>query len=475
MLHCGQISMISSCSPLISFRLGESCSHVAALLFKVEAAVRLGYTKVACTDQACTWNACFVKDVKPATIAQTPFFREEARKAVESGSATKRRKTAIMDPLPPEAQQQFLQLLLTTKTLPVVLHCFDQTSGNFPRDKPVPIVQLPQPLRNFFNPKNLELSPGDFAAKVSSLQAELVVSEEQCRYIYDVTKDQSECLTWYQQRAGRITASTAHRILRTNQQTPAPSLIKSVCSDSNAPVHAAPLQYGRQQEKTVLAELAKYIPAHHDGARLERTGLRVKNDQPWLAASADGIFTCTCHGTCVVEVKCPWTFRMSTLSEMVHDAKSCLNRDRTLKPNHPHHTQIQLQMYMHDAPYGLFAVKVKDELSVSVVPRDNALLTQVIPTLQTFWEQHITTELLTRRLENHQEPPPQSPLQRLYCYCQQPCDENDDDPGAVLVGCDGAACPFEWVHLRCIRPKRKTIPKGNWYCKNCKKSKTKKK
>ena len=36
--------------------LGESCSHIGALLFKMEAAVRLGYTKKACTSEACKWN-----------------------------------------------------------------------------------------------------------------------------------------------------------------------------------------------------------------------------------------------------------------------------------------------------------------------------------------------------------------------------------------------------------------------------------
>ena len=40
------------CSSLFKFySLCESCSHVAALLFKVEADVRLGYTSSTCTDK----------------------------------------------------------------------------------------------------------------------------------------------------------------------------------------------------------------------------------------------------------------------------------------------------------------------------------------------------------------------------------------------------------------------------------------
>jgi len=35
------------------------CSHVAALLFKVEAACRLGYNKPSCTSRPCQWNKAF--------------------------------------------------------------------------------------------------------------------------------------------------------------------------------------------------------------------------------------------------------------------------------------------------------------------------------------------------------------------------------------------------------------------------------
>jgi len=40
-------------------RRGEVCSHVAAILFKVEAACRLGYTKPSCTSEPCSWNSAF--------------------------------------------------------------------------------------------------------------------------------------------------------------------------------------------------------------------------------------------------------------------------------------------------------------------------------------------------------------------------------------------------------------------------------
>ena len=48
-------------SSFFSFRLGEACSHVAVVLFKVEYVVRNGYTAV--TSQTCSWNQTFCKHV----------------------------------------------------------------------------------------------------------------------------------------------------------------------------------------------------------------------------------------------------------------------------------------------------------------------------------------------------------------------------------------------------------------------------
>ena len=52
-LDFGRLSL--SCVNFIHVcSLGEGCSHVAAILFKVEFAVRNGYTSV--TSQECFWN-----------------------------------------------------------------------------------------------------------------------------------------------------------------------------------------------------------------------------------------------------------------------------------------------------------------------------------------------------------------------------------------------------------------------------------
>lgn len=52
---------MSVLTPCLFYSLGEACSHVAAVLFKVEHAVRNGYTAV--TSQTCSWNQTFCEKV----------------------------------------------------------------------------------------------------------------------------------------------------------------------------------------------------------------------------------------------------------------------------------------------------------------------------------------------------------------------------------------------------------------------------
>ena len=57
--------------------LGELCSRIGLLLFKLEAAVRASFTKKACTDVAYTWNQDFAK-IKPDKIPNIEIYSQKA-------------------------------------------------------------------------------------------------------------------------------------------------------------------------------------------------------------------------------------------------------------------------------------------------------------------------------------------------------------------------------------------------------------
>ena len=73
------------------FGLGETCSHVAAILYKVEAAVRHGLTSQICTDIPCRWNQTFKESsVQPAPISDIKFYSKSATKSILCSSKKKK-------------------------------------------------------------------------------------------------------------------------------------------------------------------------------------------------------------------------------------------------------------------------------------------------------------------------------------------------------------------------------------------------
>ena len=50
-----------------------------------------------------------------------------------------------------------------------------------------------------------------------------------------------------------------------------------------------------------------------------------------------------------------------------------------------------------------------------------------------------------------------------YCYCGGP------EFGRMLA-CDNKDCSIEWFHIECLELEESMIPKGKWYCPDCKKN-----
>lgn len=229
--------------------------------------------------------------------------------------------------------------------------------------------------------------------------------------------------------------------------------MKEINSDS--------LKYGRAKEDEVFVSHSQYVSCHHKNGTVSKVGMFIDRQRPWLSATADGILTCDCHGRRLIEIKCPYTTRHMTADERVADQSSYIY-DNQLKYGHKYFVQVQLQMHVYDISSCDFIVKSFDRNTVIVVHRDDSFIDSVLPTLQLFWENHVIPELLTRKVERQTKDTPSTSSDSLFCYCRQPEDDRE------YVGCDGVSCPFKWIHIECIRPKRKTAPKGKWYCKACK-------
>ncbi|CAC5397536.1 unnamed protein product [Mytilus coruscus] len=77
--------------------LGEVCSHVGALLFKVEMAAKIGITQTSTTSKACQWNNTFRKEVTPTTV--TDIFQHIKGRRTKDIASVQANGAA---PLPPQ-------------------------------------------------------------------------------------------------------------------------------------------------------------------------------------------------------------------------------------------------------------------------------------------------------------------------------------------------------------------------------------
>lgn len=382
-------------------------------------------------------------------------------------NARKPRSTHKIERATDAEQASFLQDLVGEDPVPVALSLFGETAEVFRCQRVVkPSVKLPQPLREWYSEANLHLSEEALMETSAEFARNLKITEEQVNFLEEQTRGQAQSTVWLEQRPGHITASFAHSVIRTDQDNPAPSVVTGVTRKmSSVPIQVASLAYGRENEDLVFGHLNANIARDHENGQLHKTGMRIAVDNPWLSATADGVVTCACHGKLLVEIKCPYSARHMTCAEFMADESSYLFEGQ-LNPNHAYYTQIQIQMKVYGVNQCLFIVKLKDGFIICTIPKNDPYINDLVPKLEKFWKRHIVRELLTRSVENFKkasEPPKDN---KLYCYCEQLVTDE------LMIGCDGVNCPYNgWVHFNCIRPKRKTLPKGTWYCKACKKCK----
>ena len=159
----------------------------------------------------------------------------------------------------------------------------------------------------------------DLTAWCEEVANSLKVTADEAQYVEEFTRLQSQSLVWFEQRAGRITSSVAHDVLHTRMEAPAKSLIKKICSDTPSKLNVPAINWGRDKESVARDDYLHDMSSRHQDMEVIEARLSISKASPYLAASPDGIIKCTCHGTGVLEIKCPFRFKDGTHEEMVRD------------------------------------------------------------------------------------------------------------------------------------------------------------
>ncbi|XP_078610518.1 uncharacterized protein LOC144881370 [Branchiostoma floridae x Branchiostoma japonicum] len=437
--------------------LGEVCSHVAALLFAVEASRSLQEKRTSCTSRKAVWNKYYKDKVDPQRAEDMDF--SHPKHGVQIKKARRKPQCDVPPLSEEEAASAFSQLRKLCPTASAVIKEEEDTDTASEDESDVNTETLPPVVYRSCHPAKVPVT----SVSVDSILEDVRCNPEQITNLNKATVGQSKSALWRQQRKGRVTSTSMHDVLHaSNPTTAVRKVMQYDCKDlSQVPA----IQWGMKQEEKARQQYLEATLCICKDVKLEEVGLILYKDFPFIGASPDGMRQCSCHGRTVIEIKCPYKYRdiYPAADLCLSDANYCLDKDCKLKTGHRYYTQVQTHMLVTGVSTCDFVVWTNAGMVVVNVSRDQSLLNVMLSTCVQFVNSSLIPEILTHKLQcgdsgvdvTFQED--DDPNKR-YCSCQKPA-------YGRMVKCDNNECESEWFHYKCVGIKRK--PRGHWFCPSC--------
>ena len=275
--------------------LSETCSHVASVMFYIEAWTRIHGT-LACMQVKCTWLLpTYVKEVSNARVADINFksakkVKEELHKAIDcidsntSASVSVKQQVAgpsILADAPTSSElASFYSKLIGCSTKPVLLSLIVPYAEQFvSKSRSIPAVT------DLYNPANLDLEYSDLLRKC--LKVKLELSEEEIGIGEKETRKQAKDAAFFQHRPGRLGASVSGSVYHTNLAQPSQSLVKSICYPHLYKLKNKAVKHGCKYEEAAIAAYRNQEEQKHANFKITRCGLSIDKDMPFLHAIPD--------------------------------------------------------------------------------------------------------------------------------------------------------------------------------------------
>ena len=292
------------------------------------------------------------------------------------------------------------------------------------------------------------------------------------------TRLQSHSKLWYTHRAGRVTASCMKAICHTNVSNPSQSLIKSVYYPEAFGFSSKQTSWGCKHERKGRDMYIKIIKPKHKDHQVKESGFVINPEWPFIGASPDGVIDCSCCGRGVLEIKCPYCHRESSLyTAAAQDPKFCLkesNDSLGLDSTHSYYYQIQTQMFVCNVEYSdfyvcTFANDDEEGIHIERIYKNDKFWAECVLQAEHFFKTCLLPKLLgnwytrpnvSTKISCEQSSVANTTDTMTYCYCKGPEE-------GTMIACDNPDCQVEWFHIKCLH--LKSTPKGKWYCLDCRK------
>ncbi len=316
--------------------LGETCTHVAAVLFYLEAQSRLHGTET-CTQRQCEWvMPTFQKNMEYLPVKDIDISSAKSKKiklddAIDSASNTavpcsinKLSGNSAKNVSSPSANEMnsLYSSISKSKSKPGILSIIPEFSDQY-----VPIYSLPEfprPLSLLYDPNNLKLDYHELLKKCESICVD--VSQQMAVAVEKESREQYKSRVWFNYRAGRITASKMKSVCHTNPANPAQSLIKQVCYPQMHTFTSKRTKWGCTHEKVARDYYEKRMKKSHTAFSITNSGFVINPEWPFIGATPDGVVSCACCGKGVVEIKCPYCHKGQNIEDCIQDKNFCIKK-----------------------------------------------------------------------------------------------------------------------------------------------------
>lgn len=381
---------ISSAHCICMAGKGEVCSHVASMLFYLEAVVHLQQERSPTEDLVKWVLPTPVKDIPYLPLSKIDFSIGDKKESQEKPSAIPVKPTEL-------DITNFMEKISLSASKPAILALNPQYSSRY---EPVSVKAKELMIGKLYKPAYLGL--GADILNVKCQNVELISTPEILDLIEKATIAQSKSNLWFEIRMGRITASKFKASCATNLDTPSISLLKSICYPLEKRFSTPATDWGTKNEKVALKIYAEIMKPSHIDFNIQETGICLNKTWLFMGASPDSKIECACCGKGVVEVKCPYTLKDKTILEKCEtDTNFCLTMvgDKfTLKKTHQYYYQVQAQIFLCNVSYCDFVLYSPHEATFMerILPDDAFWVTNVEKAEQ-FFSRCVLPEMLGKK------------------------------------------------------------------------------
>ncbi|KAL7388224.1 hypothetical protein ABVT39_009441 [Epinephelus coioides] len=479
--------------------IAESCTHVGALLFKIEAAVHIRGKKTV-TDVPAYWKIpSGINKVHGEFGYKIDFTSAAAQRialdrVISGNSPIAGLRTRASRHTPPATLNDLSSLLpVLHKHRAVCMSTMDDYYHSY--TDPVQPAVMPKPHQHRLRDLYFDQAPISVLLQHCETVKDITaVTKEQADMIRAHTKQQHKASAWYGVRSGRVTASNMHAIVATNIEKPTVSTVRKMCYPT-ALVTTPDMRWGIEHEEAARSVYQAKQAPHHTDLKIELSGFNINPVFPQVGASPDGVLHYVCCQKGCLEIKCPAKHKNNTVQEACDgDRDFCLHvvgNKFQLKRGHRYYTPVQTQIFVTESTYCDFVVWTQRDLTVVRVMPDVKFWESCLQKAQEFFLKVSHPELVCRHYTQDAsttqpsrvtavKPPctktvPQVRRQKkenkrkrtaenkenLWCLCSGP-EELED-----MVACDNKNCAIQWFHLSCVGLDPTTAAGVSWFCDAC--------